>query len=422
MSIDRNAISLAELNRRLGYAISTAPGLNGVWVTAETSDVRTSGGHCYMELIQKDPDSGAPLAKSRAVIWASSFARMGAAFYAATGTRLRSDMKIMAQVSVNYHAVYGLTLVITDIDPDYTVGDLARRRNRIIAQLQADGVYDLNRSLEFSPTPCRIAIISAARAAGYGDFVKHLHLNPYMLRFDTELFAATLQGERTSASIIAALEAIMERVDDFDCVVIIRGGGAVSDLASFDDYELAYNVAQFPLPVIVGIGHERDITLLDYVAHTRVKTPTAAAEVLIGLMADALGTLKGVGAEIMRTVTARISGQREQLAYYQGNLPALARNVITRNRAKVGTQTAQSIATAARQILVRRRDRLNALGEILEALSPESTLRRGYSITRVNGHAVTDGDTIADGTVITTTFAKGREVKSKTMTINGNKG
>ncbi len=140
MSIDRNAISLAELNRRLGYAISTAPGLNGVWVTAETSDVRTSGGHCYMELIQKDPDSGAPLAKSRAVIWASSFARMGAAFYAATGTRLRSDMKIMAQVSVNYHAVYGLTLVITDIDPDYTVGDLARRRNRIIAQLQADGV------------------------------------------------------------------------------------------------------------------------------------------------------------------------------------------------------------------------------------------------------------------------------------------
>lgn len=400
------AIPLADLCRRITRAMAAAPGLTDVWVTAETSDVRTSGGHCYMELIQKDPETGSTVAKTRAVIWSSTYMRLGAAFAAATGTRLASDMKVMVRVSANYHAAFGFTLIINDINTDYTVGDLAAKRMRILARLQQEGVYDLNSSLPWIPTPNRIAVISAAGAAGYGDFVKHLHLNPYALRFDTTLFPAALQGERTVPSVIAALEAIMERIDDFDCVVIIRGGGAVSDLASFDDYDLAFNVAQFPLPVIVGIGHERDTTVLDYVANTRVKTPTAAAEVLIGRMTQALTRVRGLGNEILVAVSDRIHGQRQQLAYIEGTLPVLAQAQCRRRNDRLEAIAAE-LPLLATNTLSHRSARLDALNEVLQALSPEATLRRGYSITRVNGHAVTDASTLTPGTHITTTFAAG---------------
>lgn len=413
----RDPITLVQLNRRITGALTATPGLTDVWITAETSDLRTSGGHCYMELLQKD-DSGRMLAKSRAVIWASAYARLGAAFYATTGSRLASDMKIMARVSVNFHAVYGFTLVITDIDPDYTVGDLARRRNRIIAQLKEDGVYDLNRTMHWSSTPCRIAVISAAGAAGYGDFVKHLHHNAARLRFTTRLFTAALQGAQTAPSVIAALDSIMAEVDSFDCVVIIRGGGAVSDLVSFDDYDLASNVAQFPLPIIVGIGHERDVTVLDFVANTRVKTPTAAAEVLIGRMSEAYENIRRLARAIMGTVAERIASERQQLAYWDGNLPALARNVIDRARRRVGPETARAFAAAVRSQLARRSERLGSLGELLDALAPEATLRRGYSITHYAGRAVTDSSTLTPGAEITTTFAAGPEVKSVIQSEN----
>ncbi len=409
------SITLLELNRRVTSAIAVTPGLQGVWITAETSDLRSSGGHCYMELVQKDERTGTPLAKSRAVMWASSYQRLGAIFYAATGTRLRSDMKIMARVNANYHPVYGMSLVITDINPDYTVGDLARRRNEIIARLRAEGVFDMNRNLPWPQLPVRVAIVSARGAAGYGDFMKHLHGNPLRLRFHTELFEATMQGERTVPSVVAALEAIAARDGDFDCVVLIRGGGAVSDLASFDDYTLASNVAQFPLPVIVGIGHERDVTVLDYVANTRVKTPTAAAEALIGMASNAYERLRATGDAILTLVKDRIAGQRQQLAYYQGSIPALARSIVERNRQRLGPEIPAAVTAAVRSTFARANERLGALGVLLDTLSPEATLRRGYTITRVDGHAVTDADPLDPGTVITTTFAGGRISKS---TIN----
>lgn len=409
------SITLLELNRRVTSAIAVTPGLQGVWITAETSDLRSSGGHCYMELVQKDERTGTPLAKSRAVMWASAYQRLGAMFYAATGTRLRSDMKIMARVNANYHPVYGMSLVITDINPDYTVGDLARRRNEIIARLRAEGVFDMNRNLPWPQLPVRVAIVSARGAAGYGDFMKHLHGNPLRLRFHTELFEATMQGERTVPSVVAALEAIAARDGDFDCVVLIRGGGAVSDLASFDDYTLASNVAQFPLPVIVGIGHERDVTVLDYVANTRVKTPTAAAEALIGMASNAYERLRATGDAILTLVKDRIAGQRQQLAYYQGSIPALARSIVERNRQRLGPEIPAAITTAVRSTFARANERLGALGVLLDTLSPEATLRRGYTITRVDGHAVTAADPLDPGTVITTTFAGGRISKS---TIN----
>lgn len=409
------SITLLELNRRVTSAIAVTPGLQGVWITAETSDLRSSGGHCYMELVQKDERTGTPLAKSRAVMWASSYQRLGAMFYAATGTRLRSDMKIMARVNANYHPVYGMSLVITDINPDYTVGDLARRRNEIIARLRAEGVFDMNRNLPWPQLPVRVAIVSARGAAGYGDFMKHLHGNPLRLRFHTELFEATMQGERTVPSVVAALEAIAARDGDFDCVVLIRGGGAVSDLASFDDYTLASNVAQFPLPVIVGIGHERDVTVLDYVANTRVKTPTAAAEALIGMASNAYERLRATGDAILTLVKDRIAGQRQQLAYYQGSIPALARSIVERNRQRLGPEIPAAVTAAVRSTFARANERLAALGVLLDTLSPEATLRRGYTITRVDGHAVTAADPLDPGTVITTTFAGGRISKS---TIN----
>ncbi len=410
--MSNDPISLLELNRRITGAINAADGLNGVWVVGETSDLRVSGGHCYMELIQKN-ESGVPVAKARAVAWASTYAVLAARFEAATGERLRSDLKIMVRVNVNFHAVYGFSLIINDIDPDYTVGDLARRRNEIIAQLRRDGVYNLNRDLAWADVPYRVAVISARGAAGYGDFVKHLHLNPLNLRFNTTLYEAALQGERTAPSVVAALEAIMERIDDYDCVVIIRGGGAVADLAWFDNYELALNVASFPLPVVVGIGHERDITVLDYVANTRVKTPTAAAELLIGKVSEAYYAIANIGREILDTVRGNINSQRQQLAYYSGLLPALALNVIERHRQRTGPQASQMIATAATNILQHSRQRLNALGDLLDALSPEATLRRGYSITRINGHAITDSSTIKPGDTIETILARGETLISQ---------
>lgn len=405
--ITHQAITLSELNARIARVLASDRGLDGVWVTAETSDLRVAGGHCYTELIQKNTDTGIPVAKSRAVIWSSTYNRLSAAFYAATGSRLQSDIKVMVRVSVNFHSVYGFTLVITDIDPDYTIGDLVRRRNEIIARLQADGVFDLNRDLPWSPTPNRIAIISAAGAAGYGDFLKHLHLNPLRLRFDTELFPAAMQGERTSSSIIEALESIMAKVDDFDCVVIIRGGGAVSDLAWFDDYDLAFNVAQFPLPVIVGIGHQRDINVLDYVANSSVKTPTAAAEALIGRMAEALAALVQTGRAIERTAAAQIAAQRQHLAYMQGNIPAFAMNCIDRQKQRLQNLGAQTLAEYTGRIIRRQTDRLEAAENLLAVLSPQATLKRGFSITTVNGKVVRSTADVAPGDTIITNLENG---------------
>ena len=321
-------------------------------------------------------------------------------------------MKIMVLVNVSYHPVYGLSLVINDINPDYTVGDLARRRLEIIARLKAEGVYDLNRDLALPDVPWRVAIVSARGAAGYGDFMRQLHNNAMRLRFSTTLFEAVMQGERTAPSIIAALDRIMDRIEDFDCVVVIRGGGAVADLASFDNYDLASNVAQFPLPVICGIGHDRDETVLDYVAHTRVKTPTAAAELLVGVVAEAYRRVLNAGNEILAAVRSAVAGQRQQLAYCQGLLPTLAANVVERNRLAVGRHASELLASSARNIAARAAARLASLGELLDAISPQATLRRGYSITRSSGRAVTDSTALRPGDVIVTTFAKGPERES----------
>lgn len=407
MSAAGHALTLLEFNSRISRALAAAPELIEEWVTAETSDVRQSGGHCYMELIQKDAATGMPVARARANIWASRFARLSAMFSAATGSRLSSGIKVMVRVSASFHPVYGLSLNITDIDPAYTLGDLLRRRREILARLEAEDVAGLNRSIEWPDVPSRIAIVSAEGAAGYGDFINQLYTNRLRLRFTTRLFPAVMQGERTVPSVMQALGDIYAEQADYDCVVIIRGGGATGDLAAFDDYELARLVATFPLPVIVGIGHERDVTVLDYVANMRVKTPTAAAEWLIARGADALSRLHTAAGEILRLAERRLQLAHRRLDTISAELPLLARAVITRRRMAVGPEATERLAHTVADRLRRQTDRLKALGELTDTLSPEATLRRGFSITRVDGRAITDPADVPDGATITTTLASG---------------
>lgn len=401
------AITLLQLNERVTATLAATPSLTGVWVTAETSDVRSSGGHCYMELIDKDPATGRARARLRATIWASRFARLNEVFRAATGSAITSDIKVMVCLSVSFHPIYGLSANITDIDPTYTVGDLLRRRREMIERLTAEGIINQNRQLQWPAVPSRIAVISARTAAGYGDFINQLYSNRYNLRFTTRLFPALMQGDGAPRSIVAALEAIAADNVDYDCVVIIRGGGATGDLAAFDDYVLAANIALFPLPVVIGIGHERDITLLDYVANMRVKTPTAAAEWLIGRGADALARLQTIATDIVGAATAAVGSAHRRLDFIAGQLPALTTGIIEKGRLRTGRQVADSIVQSVTNILARQGDRLKALGTLLDTLSPQATLRRGFSITRLDGHAVADPAQIPDGAEITTTLAQG---------------
>lgn len=431
--MDSQSLTLLQLNQRIA-ALMTVPATQNVWVTAELSDVAQRGGHCYMELLQKDPNSGATLAKARGVIWANVYSRLAVDFQAATGQAFKSGIKLMVRASASMHPVYGMSLVITAVNPEYTMGDLLRRRREILSRLQQEGILELNRQLQWPDVPLRIAVISAKGAAGYGDFINQLYRNQSRLHFTTQLFEAVMQGDRTPSTIIAALDKIASQQEQWDGVVIIRGGGATSDLVAFEDYDLAANIAQFPLPVIVGIGHERDITVLDYVANMRVKTPTAAAEWLIGQGEKALEWLRATGATILQIVSDRIAGCKEQLSCCEALLPTAPQAACERATSKlnkclitlaqVGTQriTPQlarldlipaTLSAAIDVTLRRQNDKLSAFENMLNALSPEATLRRGYSITRVGGKTITDGSMIPSGTELETILANGSIISVK---------
>lgn len=399
-------LSLSALNGMIAEDIVSDRRLRDVWVVAETGDVRVSGGHCYLELIEKD-SSGRPVARLRAIIWASQFTRLNTEFFAATGRRLESDMKVMLKVSISFHPSFGMSAIISDINPDYTCGDIMRRRRLIIQRLKEEGILDMNRELVWPDTPLRIAVISAKGAAGYGDFINQLYSSPSRFGFLTKLFPAIMQGESSSESIIDALNKIAETEQDFDCVVIIRGGGATGDLSCFDDYDLAANIAQFNLPVIVGIGHDRDRTVLDEVASVSVKTPTAAAEWLISRLDIALQHVRDIASEIFRSVTDKVNGGLRQLAYYEGLIPSLANARLATARVALESTIPDSIRQSVDNILRRHDDRLKSISQMIDLLSPQSVLKRGYSITRVNGHAVTDASHLKPGDNITTTLASG---------------
>lgn len=395
------ALSLYDLNALVRRSIAQCLP-DEFWVQAELSDVRTnSTGHCYLEFIQKDLRSNNLIAKARGTIWANVFRLLKPYFEEATGQAFVSGIKVLVQVTVSFHELYGYSLTVQDIDPTYTLGDMARRRKEILKQLEEEGVLTLNKELDMPRLPQRIAVISSPTAAGYGDFCHQLQNNSRGFYFYTELFPALMQGDRVEESVLSALDKVNARLSEFDVVVIIRGGGATSDLSGFDTYLLAASCAQFPLPIITGIGHERDDTVLDSVAHTRVKTPTAAAEFLIESMNDAADELEILAVRLQESVRNLLSQEQRKLVTYKNRIPSSAYRRIS--NAKLTLLTAKKdIAQVVTASLSRYRHRLELLQQRLTDASPEKQLARGYSITLKDGKVVKNAEELqADDEIIT---------------------
>lgn len=399
-------LSLLELNALVRRSLEQCLP-DEYWVQAELSDVRTnSTGHCYLEFIQKDPRSNGLVAKARGTIWSNVYRLLKPYFEEATGQAFVSGIKVLVQVTVSFHELYGYSLTVQDIDPTYTLGDMARRRREILKQLEEEGVLTLNKELEMPDLPQRIAVISSPTAAGYGDFCHQLQNNPRGFFFYTELFPALMQGDRVEESVLAALDLILNRQNDFDAVVIIRGGGATSDLSGFDTYLLAAACAQFPLPIITGIGHERDDTVLDSVAHTRVKTPTAAAEYLIDCMDLAADGLEVLASRLHESVLSRLTEELRKLNLYRNRIPSVVVRRIS--DAKLTLLAARrDISQAVTSSLSRQRHRLELLQQRLTDASPEKMLARGYSITLKDGKAVKDAASLNENDEILTRFYRG---------------
>ncbi|MBR5936359.1 MAG: exodeoxyribonuclease VII large subunit [Bacteroidaceae bacterium] len=401
-----DTITLQELNGRVKSTLQFEMP-DAYWVQAEISGISPSGqGHCYLELVQKDTTGRTFLAKAKANVWRNTWLKIKPYFEAETGESLKVGMKVLLQVTVTFHEVYGYSLVVQDIDPTYTMGDMARRRKEILDQLAKDGVIGLNHELEIPVLPHRIAVISSATAAGYGDFRNQLANNVYGFRFYVKLFQAAMQGDDVERSVIAALDAVAARMDDFDLVVIIRGGGAVSELSCFDSYNLAYNIANFPLPVITGIGHERDDTVADVVAHTKVKTPTAAAEFIINMVFDTAQVLETLARRMGDAVTGRMNTETVRLERLAQKLPSLFAVLKVRYEQMLENMWNKSV-TGVSNLLTARVHKLELLEKSISAADPALILKRGFSLTRCNGHVVSSASDLKPGDRLTTVLADG---------------
>lgn len=401
------------------------------WVEAELSECKESRGHCYMELIQKDERNATPIAKASARCWASKWMLVRPYFERTTGQQLHAGMKVLLKVYAQFHEAYGFSWIVTDIDPTYTLGDMARKRQEIIRQLKEEGVFDLQKELQL-PLFCQhIAVISSETAAGYGDFCNQLVDNPYGFKFQTQLFPAIMQGEEVEQSIINALEHIYNYQlshYQFDAVVIIRGGGATSDMSGFDTLALAENVANFPLPIITGIGHDRDESILDMVSHTRVKTPTAAAAFLIDHLKTVLDILNDSQEQIVRLAQQKLAYYKSQFATIAELLPRLFSNVKVRQEARLDNLNSRLTHHAQQKIthyqlsiinlenrlpilldrrLMTEKHRLQLIEEKAKSLDPTLLLSRGYSMTMKDGKIVRDPQVLYQGDEIETRLEKG---------------
>ena len=424
------ALTLYELNSLVRETIEEELHQE-YWVEAELSEVREVRGHCYMQLVQYDRSEeggkrkryeNTPIAQASAKCWQSSWQLLRPYFEKETGQRLHAGMKVLLQVYANFHESYGFSWIVTDIDPTYTMGDMARKRQEIIRVLKEEGVFDLQKELPLPLFCQRIAVISSANAAGYGDFVNQLENNEYGFQFHTRLFPAVMQGEDVEKSVIAALEQIFRGSGDmeargnenaFDCVVIIRGGGATADLSGFDTLALAENVANFPLPIITGIGHERDESILDMVSHTRVKTPTAAAAFLIDHLKEVLEVLNDAQERITRYAQQKLSTLNAQLSVVAEAIPRLFSVVKTRQDARLDSMQEKMTMLIERR-LETEQHRIQLVSEKVKSLDPTLLLRRGYSITLRNGKVVKDVSVLRAGDELETRLAHG-SVRSKVL-------
>lgn len=444
------AIKLSQLTQLITETLRREPRLNDVWVLAELSDVRGSKGtHWYMELLEKD-EAGATVARLRANMWAGVAQTLNRRLYEATGTWFKSGIKVMIRGQVTHHSSHGLSFNIADVEPSYTLGEMERRRQEILRALAAEGLTDRNKKVAVPIAPQRIAVISAEGAAGYGDFVNQLASTPEGFVFYPVLFPARMQGETTARSVMAALDRIEAHAGMWDVVVIIRGGGSTSDLNGFDDLALARRIALCPLPVAVGIGHERDRTVLDEIACIRCKTPTAVAAWLTDALREAaaraaeLGSaaarqatdllhaatrrLDALGSAIPLAATRRLNEASRQLSATAMQLPSLARQATSRATVRIGdiaarlrqltairldrertrlTMLTQQTGDSAMRRIETERLRLETTERVVGVLDPRATLRRGYTITRFNGHALRDASRLNPGDIVETVLADG---------------
>lgn len=376
------------------------------WVEAELSECRERGGHCYMELVEKDDRSNTPIARASAKCWRQTWQMVQPYFERTTGQPLHAGLKVLLKVYAQFHEAYGFSWIVTDIDPTYTLGDMARKRQEIIRQLKEEGIFDLQRELHIPLFAQRIAVISAENAAGYGDFCRQLEDNGYGFRFEVTLFPAVMQGEQVEQSIIAALEKIYSLNATFDVVVIIRGGGATADLSGFDTLALAENVAQFPLPVITGIGHDRDESILDMISHTRVKTPTAAATLLVDNLLRVLDRIERAQTFVSHFVSDSIHRHQQHISQLATLIPTLALRTVSDGRHRIEMLQPRP-RLAIERLLTEQKHRLERMALQLQGFDPQILLARGYSITLKDGRAVRDPAQVKPGDEIETRIEKG---------------
>lgn len=384
------------------------------WVTAEISEIKeNSAGHCYLELIEKQNDQVNPAARVKAIIWSSRYRFLSALFLDSTGQVLKEGLKILVRVKIEYHELYGLSLVISDIDPSFTIGEMALKRRMIIRRLEEEGVFLMNRETHFPMLPQRIAVISSAVAAGYRDFMNHLTNNSYKYVFNTTLFEAVMQGADTEKSVIAALERVAEAADMFDAAVIIRGGGSQSDLSWFDNYNIAYLVTQFPIPVITGIGHDKDLSVTDMVAHQALKTPTAVADFLIEKSASAEKLINEMSQSIYESTREIIEEHKSLLDTYRIKIMTGAGRISAGNIKNI-EKYRSDLVKGTMNLLQAVKIRVNTLSESLNILDPGNVLKRGYSITTLKGKIIKSINEVREGEIVTTQISDG-EFSSKVI-------
>lgn len=420
------ALSLYELNGLVRHTLQLTLDAR-YWVCAEINEIRANR-HCYMELVQKDYNGTTIIAKAKAQIWANRRVMLSAMFENTTGVRLEAGMQVLAEVEVNFHELFGYSLNIIDIDPTYTMGDIARHRKEVLQQLTLEGVIDMNKELPLPRLMQRIAVISSATAAGYGDFCNQLHGNKKGLAFTTELFQANMQGQNAETSIIEALNKIAAQAEQWDVVVITRGGGATSDLNCFDSLALAENVAQFPLPVITGIGHERDDTIIDMVSHTKMKTPTAAAEFILHHQEMELNTIEQLYSDILNNAATCLIKEQNHLNMIINKMPLICSNFTSRAELQL-TRLLNTAVTLSTQrltdemlrigslahkfsiitptIINKEKSRIEVANVKINSANPQRILNMGFSITRINGKAIRCNNEVKSGDVITTTLSDG---------------
>ena len=400
------ALSLFELNAMVRSFVEGSAE-EAYWVHGELLEGRAGyGGHFYGELVEKNELTGAIVAKARITIWARVYNMLALRFQAETGQSLRAGIKVLLKVKLSFSELYGYALNVVDIDGCYTLGDQARRRQEILHRLEEDGIINDNKTLPLPTLLKRIAVVSSASAAGYGDFCRQLLENEWGLAFRVQLFPAVMQGQHVPESISAALMQIADEADLWDVVVVIRGGGATSDLSDYDSYPLAACVAQHPLPIIIGVGHDRDETVLDHVAHTSVKTPTAAAAFILEHQLEQLSLLRDLQQRIPLAASTRMQGEDRRLALLRQRLPSVVALRLQREHQRL-ERSSLLLPISASRVLTQEKHRLELLSQRLKSLNPELLLKRGYTITMMDGKIVTHASQLAPGQSIVTRLQDG---------------